>query len=169
VPEWFEGLDAMDLEAREKADPQTKVDDRVGPGGPGQPAGSEAPPTIPRWRRSSGGLIALHLLIGMVAIGFLLGIAVGTVLFAMGRDPDAAVRAASGGKTLAATLIGAMGWMLFVYLRRSGIDTWNGPGSVVYASEDGTEVRFDDFSARADPGQHTALEPPVDLSQFEAE
>jgi hypothetical protein len=48
-----------------------------------------------------------------------------------------------------------------------GLDNWNGPGFVVYATEDGTEVRFDDFSARTDTRSPRELVPPIEMPEMD--
>jgi hypothetical protein len=113
-------VNRIDLEAHEKVDPQTRVDGSARPTGPGRLSEPAAKPTVPRWRSSSAGLIILHVLLGLVVLGTLQGVVIVLLVSILGRDPTLFLETAPLERVLA-TFTGLIGWLLFVYLRRSTV------------------------------------------------
>lgn len=76
------------------------------------------------WQRSSVGWIILHILIGFIGSGFVLGVVLGAVLLAAGRDLGQPESARTIAINTLAVLIGLVAWLMFVYLKRSRRVRW---------------------------------------------
>lgn len=76
------------------------------------------------WQRSSVGWIILHILIGFIGSGFVLGVVLGAVLLAAGRDLGQPESARTIAINTLAVLIGSVAWLMFVYLKRSRRVRW---------------------------------------------
>lgn len=72
---------------------------------------------LPAWRGTGLGWVLLHVLIGLVAVGFFQLLLVGGVLVSAGRNTEE-IEDLVAALSLLAVLGGLTGWLLFVYARR---------------------------------------------------
>lgn len=81
----------------------------------------------PRWRRAGAGWLLVHVLFGLGVLGLGQIVLAGLALLELrpaGVEPSFTDRLVSWGTLGAAIVLTFVGWLLFVYLRRSGGARW---------------------------------------------
>jgi hypothetical protein len=82
---------------------------------------------LPRWRRARPGWLFLHVLFGLGVLGLAHVVAAGLLILEVrppGSNRTFEGRLASWGALGAGILLTFLGWLLFVYLRRSRTARW---------------------------------------------